>query len=75
VSDCPRWIPTSERLPEQGVEVLAFSTDGWCPSPPGWERCIVTLTWVEPTCWMDQEGKEREKVTHWMPLPNRPDTA
>jgi hypothetical protein len=66
----PRWIPVSERLPqededvivftdeenEMGVHVASIDEDGvWCPSHGD--------GWMFPT------------VTHWMPLPEPPEVT
>jgi hypothetical protein len=66
----PRWIPVSERLPqededvivftdeenEKGVHVASIDEDGvWCPSHGD--------GWMFPT------------VTHWMPLPEPPEVT
>lgn len=59
-----RWIPVTERLPEEGVRVLV-RLDGDKP-PIGEPRMdtdrVVDGRWVR---WFDL-------VTHWMPLPNKP---
>ena len=59
----PKWIPVTERLPEDGTEVLAFNKTGFA--------------YVD--CWTDGKWKinsmvdeEHESVTHWMPLPEPP---
>ena len=61
----PKWIPVSERLPENGSDVLAYSYDedesrifpanydnGW------WHDCLFNIRIIA--------------VTHWMPLPEPP---
>ena len=69
----PRWIPVKERLPEYGVRVLA--TDMY-------EGDDYTGIWTREEykddadgCWYDEHGwwHAFDDVTHWMPLPDRPD--
>ena len=64
-----RWIPVSERLPEDYVSVLVFS---------GMEP-FVAWHGSETPRWVTGPGKyvfcnEKYKhVTHWMPLPEPPE--
>ena len=51
-----QWIPVSERLPEEGVEVLVTCTDG----------SIRVSTLTDITFW---KGIGRGNVLAWMPLP------
>ena len=54
-----KWIPVTERLPERGQEVIAYS--GNILSPTVFAYCFWSKdydTWVH--------------VTHWMPLPEPP---
>ena len=69
----PRWIPVEERLPEYGVRVLA--TDMY-------EGDDYTGIWTREEdkddadgCWYDDHGwwHAIDDVTHWMPLPDRPE--
>lgn len=70
----PRWIPVEERLPEYGVRVLA--TDMYEE-----DDCIGIWTRKEypddpeDGCWIDDRGwwHAFDDVTHWMPLPDRPE--
>ena len=70
----PRWIPVTERLPEYGVRVLA--TDMYEE-----DDCIGIWTRKEypddpeDGCWIDDRGwwHAFDDVTHWMPLPDRPE--
>ena len=56
------WIKTSERLPEEGVEVLAFD-DG-----------AIHLVHLFRGRWYDAKGVFDDcfEFTHWMPLPEPP---
>lgn len=62
-----RWIPVSERLPEDGVEVLFVDSGGdiymgdHVSGVPQWEK--------DNGFW---SGKFYNNITHWMPLPEPP---
>lgn len=70
LTEAQRWIPVSERLPEEGQRVLVWN----CASNPSH---VATFTsggrpenmwhyndgYDDPACWVDG-------VTHWMPLPS-----
>lgn len=69
----PRWIPVTERLPEDDEMVLAVvdaKTD-----------MITFVGAVEPAVWRPEEGwileafpeAQVERVTHWMPIPEAPE--
>ena len=51
-----KWIPVSERLPEEGQEVLIYSKHDW----------VIADTYNGP-----HEPWEKS-VTHWQPLPQPP---
>lgn len=59
-----RWIPVSERLPEEYVKVIAFAKD------------CMNVDWVLPED-LREVGKgafaRLYNVTHWMPLPKLPE--
>lgn len=59
-----RWIPVTERLPQDGMEVLAWSQSGF-----------AYVDWFIDGKWKVNglvDGKY-EFVTHWMPLPAPPE--
>ena len=63
------WIPVSERLPEEGVEVLGYQS--WIPNAHwgyGWFTCVR-----RDGAWRESyEPDELPNITHWMPLPEPP---
>lgn len=55
----PQWIPVSERLPEQGQEVIIYTGNILKPTVMAYQFWNPKYdTWTH--------------VTHWMPLPNPP---
>ena len=61
-----QWIPVTERLPEEWVDVLVWSKCGFCETAvylgiPGKWR----VTW-------NHDMLEVDSITHWMPLPTPP---
>ena len=55
----PGWIPVTERLPEQGQEVIVY--DGGVLKP----KVYCYLFW-------NPNYDNWARVTHWMPLPEPP---
>lgn len=55
----PMWIPVTERLPEQGQEVIVY--DGGVLKP----KVFCYLFW-------NPNYDNWARVTHWMPLPEPP---
>lgn len=69
-----RWIPVSERLPEDGVAVLVAFTE----NPKDID--ILTAKYYKHYAgfggldnWWNIEGWHTGNVTHWMPLPEPPE--
>jgi hypothetical protein len=78
-----RWIPTSERLPDQELEAEPKDADGK-PLLGGYE-CIAQIEGAKrPTAlwycridgegvWTDESGENFYPVTHWKPMPKGPE--
>ena len=66
-----RWIPVSERLPENGSHVIAFiPKGGFCDHGK-----VTQLFYNSDSAmgdWSDDRG-HYDCVTHWMPLPEPPE--
>lgn len=62
----PRPIPVSERLPQFDETVLAYE-DG-----AGWLSLILEENgqWTNSDTWWSDEST---RITHWMPLPPKPE--
>ena len=67
-----RWIPVSERLPEDGETVFVIIHDGFERFENGNE--VARLTYLGNGNWWSWES-ERYVVTHWMPLPQPPEVT
>ena len=59
------WISVKDRLPEKNGDYLIYNTDG-----------IVWPYWYDKEYkeWYDSSGYLTESVTHWMPMPEPPET-
>lgn len=63
----PRWIPVTERLPEQGKRYLVIRYDYVTNTP------FVDILWHDAhDLWWNRLYKGQYAVTHWMPLPEPP---
>ena len=58
-----RWIPVTERLPDVGVDILAYYRD----------QHINMGSWGSDD-WLE-EDVEDGYITHWMPLPEGPEVT
>lgn len=81
ISEQPRWIPVTERLPEKDIEVLVFAEgkiDGFLG-----DTAIAISKRYDFKIFTDYEGVEAwqspwqyfltdYEITHWMPLPSAP---
>lgn len=67
VADKPRWIPVTERLPEQGKRYLVIRFDEVTKT-----RFIDILWHDAHDLWWNRLYKGQYNVTHWMPLPQPP---
>lgn len=64
-----RWVPVTERLPEDGSErVLVFVVTGDYNYPVGNHPIDTDRYWGKHGKWV----RYGDKVTHWMPLPEPP---
>ena len=64
-----RWIPVSERLPEDNVEVFFLTIQGRVMV--GWHNSRVPQ-WISI---VNYSANNYANVTHWMPLPEPPEDA
>ena len=64
-----RWIPTTERLPEDGGYYIVYFTDSR-------RKMVGFAQWQKRSkCWALTGPRAYWKVTHWMPLPAPPEDA
>lgn len=59
----PRWIPVTERLPDEDDEVLVVAVNDF-----NHDDRWVSIDWLYSGMW-----QQHEIVTHWMPLPEPPE--
>lgn len=57
------WISVKDRLPEKLNKVLVAHHNG------------ITIAYYYNNSWVGKQGKKHylSSVTHWMPLPERPE--
>ena len=69
LKEATRWIPVSERLPEETFTGLVPSTLVLCFGKGGrWFTAIFADGY-----FADVDGNDCDFVTHWMPLPTPPE--
>ena len=61
-----KWIDCKKELPDVGTWVLAYTRD---------QVHMLFLDDKDPASWLHIDGDWKEKVTHWMPLPDPPNKA
>ena len=62
--DAMKWIPVTERLPEEGQRVLSVKEEGYVEI-----NCITNRTGD----WFSRAYDPSSVITHWMPLPPAPE--
>ena len=69
-----RWIPVSERLPEDGESVLIAVDSAFAPYCHVYEAFhhSAATQWATAN-GLYFHGVEYARVTHWMPLPKPPE--
>lgn len=66
----PRWIPVTERLPEEWKSVLTYQ-----PYKNDVDKPLIRVSWyIGAGIWRECEQANTLElpVTHWMPLPEPP---
>ena len=61
-----KWIPVTERLPEQTSRCLVARMDFVTNTP------FIDVLWFEKGVWWNRLHGGNYAVTHWMPLPQPP---
>lgn len=65
----PRWIPCSERMPNEDGHYLCVFNDGDVILLIMCETYMGTGDWDHGDSWYSYDSG---KITHWMPLPEAP---
>ena len=67
VNRLPKWIPVTERLPEQGKRYLVIRFDEVTKTQ------FIDILWHDAhDLWWNRLYIGQYNVTHWMPLPQPP---
>lgn len=72
-----RWIPVTERLPDDNGNYIVTACDEGCPYGEGiWYDTVVVVAEYYDGSWTWNDGGAEYDlfgiVTHWMPLPSPP---
>jgi hypothetical protein len=68
-----RWVPVTERLPDEGVSVVVYSPNNCDGEFHVCEWCVERKPYGKPFEYFSREDyKCIWGVTHWMPLPEIP---
>lgn len=76
VSYSSRWpspIPVAERLPEELGFYLAFGDHPLWMGPTWQVASLCRLVERDETVWVAPDSTRRIAVTHWLPLPPKPE--
>ena len=63
-----KWISCNERLPERCGKYLVYINGPGCIE--GKSIYTMDIRWWDTDYWW---GSDREHITHWMPLPEKPE--
>lgn len=68
----PQWIPCSKSLPEKGVDVLVFAKEFNTFDNPIYIACLSKDCFFVHGAGDDWDFR-LEEITHWQPLPEKPE--
>lgn len=71
-SRMPRWIPVTERLPEEKRASYLCRTEGGYCKEVRWTNILYGLVESDNWGWCIFDIPQFSHVTHWMPLPEPP---
>ena len=70
--ELPRWIPVTERLPSEELCFYLCYTDNGVIVECLWTNNKYGLGPFSKWGWRLMDVPQYQRVTHWMPLPERP---
>ena len=68
VKSLPKWIPVTERLPEESGSYLIYVVGGEFKQ---WS--MVTMAYYHKIFYYDDREDNFDQITYWMPLPQPPE--